>query len=426
MTTWETYNLGDLATVRGGKRLPLGSQLTADENDHPYIRVRDMVNRTVPIGDLLFVPHEVFPSISRYIVKTDDIIISIVGTIGLISIIDTDLDNASLTENCAKLIYDKGKLDRDFLYYFLISGEGQEEIKRGIVGSTQPKLPFYNIQKIRLPLPPIEEQKAIATILSAFDDKIELNRRMNVTLEAMARALFKAWFVDFEPVHANKEKRPSTSSSPEIAQLFPSDFENGIPKGWRQITLNEACEVNPLRSLRKGAIAKYLDMASVPTVGHRVSGVRDRVFTSGAKFKNGDTLLARITPCLENGKTAFVDFLSEDEIGWGSTEFIVLRPKNRMPYYFAYLLCRTDEFRSFAIQSMTGTSGRQRVQVDSITRFSLAIPSSDSAIGEKFGILTSPMVEKIKQNSEEIFSLAQIRDSLLPRLISGRLRVGSN
>lgn len=190
--------------------------------------------------------------------------------------------------------------------------------------------------------------------------------------------------------------------------------------------MNEVFDVNPLRSLRKGAIAKYLDMASVPTSGHSVSGVRDRDFTSGMKFENGDTLLARITPCLENGKTAFVDFLGEDEIGWGSTEFIVFRPKNGMPDYFAYLLSRTDEFRNFAIQSMTGTSGRQRVQVGSLAKFSLTVPPADSTIGEKFGFLIKPMVEKVKQNSEEMLCLAQIRDSLLPRLISGRIDIKTN
>lgn len=180
-------------------------------------------------------------------------------------------------------------------------------------------------------------------------------------------------------------------------------------------------EINPLRTLKKGNLAKYLDMASVPTLGHRVSGLKDREFSSGAKFKNGDTLLARITPCLENGKTAFVDFLNENEVGWGSTEFIVLRPTNGLPEFFAYLLSRDDDFRKFAIQSMSGTSGRQRVQVDLLGKYPVRIPTSKSIIGQRFGELLNPFVTKIRQNSEEMIFLSKLRDSLLPRLISGKL-----
>jgi type I restriction enzyme S subunit len=139
------------------------------------------------------------------------------------------------------------------------------------------------------------------------------------------------------------------------------------------------------------------------------------------RFINGDTLLARITPCLENGKTAFVDFLPEGESGWGSTEFIVLRPKPPLPEYFAYLLCREQDFRAFAIQSMTGTSGRQRVQTDLLGMYLLAVPSDEVAV--RFGEIIEPLIARISRNSEESNSLAGIRDALLPRLISGQLRI---
>src|SRR5690606_35143703 len=107
----------------------------------------------------------------------------------------------------------------------------------------QVNLSTSSIKDSELTIPPLKEQRAVARILSAFDDKIELNRRMNATLEEMARALFKAWFVDFEPVHANREGRPSTSASPEIAKLFPSEFENGIPKGWYHRTIGRIASI---------------------------------------------------------------------------------------------------------------------------------------------------------------------------------------
>ena len=164
-----------------------------------------------------------------------------------------------------------------------------------------------------IPLPHVREQQAIACILGALDDKIELNRRMNETLEAMARAIFKSWFVDFEPVRYKAAGQQPPGLAPHIADLFPDGFEESelgeIPQGWNIYHLTEVFEINPYRQLSKGNIAPYLDMASMPTQGHAPVSWIKREYGSGMKFINGDTLVARITPCLENGKTAYVDFL---------------------------------------------------------------------------------------------------------------------
>ena len=147
----------------------------------------------------------------------------------------------------------------------------------------------------------------------------------------------------------------------ELYDLFPDrlvDSELGaVPEGWAVSALPESIEINPTRTLRKGEIAPYLAMANMPTKGHAPDIVIERAFGSGMKFVNGDTLVARITPCLENGKTAYVDFLKDGQVGWGSTEYIVLRPKPPLPKQFAYCLARNQRFRNFAIQHMTGTSG---------------------------------------------------------------------
>lgn len=148
-----------------------------------------------------------------------------------------------------------------------------------------------------------------------------------------------------------------------------------------------------------------------------------REMGSGMKFLNGDTLVAWITPCLENGKTAFVDFLSHGEVGWGSTEYIVLRPKGAIPTVFAYLLARTEEFRSFAIQQMTGSSGRQRVPADSLSKYLIATPDNDSPLFTRFGELVAPMFAQITAAVRQSRTLAGLRDALLPKLISGELRV---
>ena len=194
-----------------------------------------------------------------------------------------------------------------------------------------------------------------------------------------------------------------------------------MPKGWLLWALGDAFEINPTRKLKKGDFAPYLDMASVGTQGHVVDGVVGREMGSGTKFINGDTLLARITPCLENGKTAYVDFLDAGQVGWGSTEFVVLRPKAPLPPYYGYLLARHPAFRDHAIQSMSGTSGRQRIQNDVLGRYPVAIPTPE--VAEAFAGIVQSAQQRIAANQTQAQTLTQLRDTLLPRLISGQLRL---
>jgi type I restriction enzyme S subunit len=253
---------------------------------------------------------------------------------------------------------------------------------------------------------------------------IELNRETNEILEEMARALFKSWFVDFDPVRAKLEGRPPAGMDAATAALFPDHFQDSelgqIPKGWEVRPLPEVIEVNPRRILKSGVIAPYLDMKNLPTRGHSADEVVDRVFTSGTKFQNGDTLLARITPCLENGKTGYVDFLADGQVGWGSTEYIVLSPKPPLPPQYGYLLARSDALRTHAIKNMTGTSGRQRVPSECFNTFLLAIPS-EPQLAYRFDELTSPLMAMIKANADESRDLANLRDTLLPKLLSGEI-----
>ena len=129
----------------------------------------------------------------------------------------------------------------------------------------------------------------------------------------------------------------------------------------------------------------------------------------------------RITPCLENGKTAFVDFLEAKQVGWGSTEYIVLRPNHPLPEEFAYCLARSEGFRDFAIQSMTGSSGRQRVPSDSLSHFLLPVPLPE--VVTRFGTCIHSLFARSSAGTCECRSLAALRDTLLPKLISGQLRI---
>ena len=212
----------------------------------------------------------------------------------------------------------------------------------------------------------------------------------------------------------------------EHYDLFPDrlvDSEIGeIPEGWEVKALEDVVELNPSEPLRRGTMSSYLDMASLPTSGPSPDDWVPREFTSGTRFRNGDTLLARITPCLENGKTAFVQSLREGEVGWGSTEFIVMRSVHPAPPEYAYLLARDVYFREHAIQSMTGTSGRQRVQVDALAPYPLVNPPTET--WSEFSALVSPLFAQIEFNHKESLALAAQRDTLLPRLVSGEVKVG--
>ena len=180
-----------------------------------------------------------------------------------------------------------------------------------------------------------------------------------------------------------------------------------IPEDWEEISFSEAVEVNPKRELRKGSIAKCVSMANIQPLTKRIFNYTLREFKGGSKFRNGDTLFARITPSLENGKTAFVDILSDDEIGFGSTEFIVLGPKEgKTNPHFVYYLSRSPEVRSIAIKSMTGTSGRQRVENDVFDRIVTYLPplKEQSAIVNILSNLDSKITLNLQMNEtlEEI------------------------
>ena len=325
-------------------------------------------------------------------------------------------------------------------------------LTKGRVWLEEYKGHFPDFRRKWILCPPYRDQERLTKVLGDLDKKISLNLSSNQTLEAMAQAIFQSWFVEFDPVKAKiaakQEGRDPLRAAmsaisgkagaeldalpPEqyeqlaaTAALFPDEMEDSelgaIPKGWTVCPLPECVDINPSRVLKKGAIAPYLDMANVPTHAARVDNVVPRAFGSGSKFINGDTLLARITPCLENGKTAYVDFLADGEVGWGSTEFIVLRPKNGLPLPFAYFLCRHPEFRAFAISQMAGTSGRQRVPNDCFGAYKVVKPSP--LVADAFGLQTTQFMKQIKSLDEASKTLAGLRDVLLPRLLSGELQV---
>jgi len=345
---------------------------------------------------------KVFCSAPSRMAEAGDILFSVRAPIGHVNI---------ATERCCvgrglSVIKPKDPEDRVYIEFVLRAMPSIWDIFEG-GGSVFGNARKEDLQSLEIVWPQKAERHAIAAILGALDDKIELNRRMNQTLEAMAQALFKSWFVDFEPFRD---------------QGIQESVLGRIPREWRCATVSEAIEINPPRKVEQGANAIYVDMASLPTAGARVLTVTRRAFTgSGSRFRNGDILLARITPCLENGKTAIVDFIVDGENGWGSTEFIVLGPMPPLSTPFIYCLARNPEFRAHAIQAMTGTSGRQRVDTGCFNDYWLAVPPK--WVAERFDHKVEPWFQMMKANDDESHVLATIRDALLPKLLSGQIRV---
>jgi type I restriction enzyme, S subunit len=401
----------------------------AAEQGYPYVTIPQMKEGRIDLSGVRKISPQNFAEWTRRArPQLHDVVLSRMCNPGETSFVPEGLDFA-LGQNLVLLRANGKKVYPPFLRWWVRSPNWWEQVGRFInVGAVFDSLKCADIPNFTLPLPPLCEQKAIATILSALDDKIELNRRMNATLEEMARALFQSWFVDFDPVRAKLDGRKPEGMDDATAALFPASLEDStigpVPRGWDVRRLPEIIEVNPQRTLKAGTIAPYLNMKNLPTEGHSAEEVIQRLFTSGAKFQNGDTLLARITPCLENGKTGYVDFLKDGEVGWGSTEFIVLAPKPPVPPLFGYLLARSDALRMHAIQNMTETSGRQRVPTECFGSFLFAAPPG--AIARRFDDLTAPTMAKIKANCSESRILAALRDRLLLKLLSGEVMVRSD
>ena len=436
---------------------PFGSRMKSDlytDSGVPVIRGTNLTGGKVLSGDWVYVSDKTADDLSNCCVYPGDLVFPHRGAIGEVGIVPDQFPRYVMSSSMMTLSCDRSKARPDYVYYFFKSAAGRHELLKNAsqVGTPGIGQPLSTLRAIEVPLPPPSSQFVIAKTLGDLDSKIDLNRRINQTLEAMAQAIFQSWFVDFDPVKAKIAAKAngrdplraamsaiSGKTDAELdalpseqykqlaatAALFPDEMEaselGGIPKGWAVCPLPECVGINPARALKKGAVAPYLDMANVPTNAARVDNVITRAFGSGSKFINGDTLLARITPCLENGKTAYVDFLADGEVGWGSTEFIVLRPKVGLPLPFAYFLCRHPEFRAFAISQMAGTSGRQRVPNDCFGSYKVVKPSV--LIAEAFGKQTTQFMRQIKSLDEESKTLAGLRDALLPRLLSGELQV---
>lgn len=403
---WEKVKLGNISVcIQPG---PFGSQLhNSDYSDEgtPIIMPKDMVEGHIRHSGLIKVPEEHVIRLQRHRVYEGNIMVARKGDVRKCVYI-TKSENGWLTgSDCLKVVLNEKCCFPKFIYYQLRSpyiGKWLEQIS---IGATMPSINTGLLSGIEIFLPPLEAQRRIADILSAYDDLIENNQKQIKLLEEAAQRLYKEWFVDLR---------------------FPgyehTKIVDGVPDGWKACCLDDVIEFDPKVHLDKNRMKQFVPMSALSTSSMvlDINEISKTMSNSGSKFQNGDTLLARITPCLENGKTAFVHGIKSKEGAVGSTEYIVMRSKRLNPY-MVYLFSRTNEFRQYAVNSMSGSDGRQRVKADKLKALACLLPPA--GLVYSFGQIASPMFEMVFSLNEQIFAAKQARDHLLPMLMKGEVEV---
>jgi type I restriction enzyme S subunit len=372
---WHTRRLGDVLTLKRGHDLP-GDQRVA--GDVPVVSSSGITG---------------FHNEAK--AQAPGVVTGRYGTLGEVFFLEQDY----WPLNTALYVVDfKGNHPKFVAYFLKNLLQNQQSDKAAVPGVNRNVL-----HEMKAPVPDPNTQENIANILSTYDDLIENNRRRMDLLEDAVRLLYREWFIRLRfPGHEH------------------TSVADGIPEGWRRVPTSEAIAIAPPTFLSDEDEHWYVEMSDLVADSMVIQNAVKKSGRSGSKFRNGDTLLARITPCLENGKTAFVDFLDGGDVGRGSTEFIVLRPEHVSPP-FAYCLARTYHFRENAIKSMIGASGRQRVQESCFDKFMVWIPAR--TILDVFSEYADAAFGQIRRLHAQNKKLRVARDLLLPRLMNGEIAV---
>ena len=397
METWNEVKIKDFADIKGGKRLPKGKQLAGFPTAHPYIRIRDIGKSKILqlTSDYEYIDDETQKEISRYIVSKGDILISVVGTIGLVGIVGNTLDGANQTENCDRLTNFKN-IDRDFMYYYLVSPLGQGEIAKGIVGAVQPKLPLKNIQDFTIRLPSLQTQKKIASVLSALDDKIEKNTEVNKNLQEQAQALYREMFVNT----TNEQRRTCRAE-----EYFDIAIGKTPPRKEHQWFTTNPSDVTWVSISDMGSCGTYISRSSEQLTQEAIDKFNIKVVPSNTVLLSFKLTVGRIA-------------ITHGEM---TTNEAIAHFKTDKSFINEYLYCYLKDFN---YQTMGSTSSIA-IAVNSkiIKAMPFVIPADDEI--SRFHSVVGPMFEQILNNQLENDSLAEMRDTLLPRLMSGELDVSS-
>ena len=366
-------------------------------------------------------PVEVQQKYEHFLLDSGDYVVSSSGTIGRVAEVKKEdlpcMLNTSVIRMRPK---DNSSLDREFLRYCILSPFFQAQINSFAAGSVQLNFGPSHLKKMWIILPPPSEQRAIAHILGTLDDKIELNRQMNETLEAMARALFKSWFVDFDPVRAKMEGR-DTGLPERITNLFPSQIvESGlgnVPKEWNIGRLDDVA-VAPRRGIDPTELRSdtpYIGLEHMPRCSIALTQWGDigSVTSNKSAFENGEFLFGKLRPYFHKVGIAPVN-------GVCSTDIVVIKAKTEKWSEFVLACISSSEFVAYTAQTSTGTK-MPRTSWTIMSAYPICVPREP--VAEVFHEAMKPVLERIVGNVHENRTLQRIRDALLPKLLSGKLRV---
>jgi type I restriction enzyme, S subunit len=381
---------------------PFGKALMADqytESGVPVLRGVNVNRGRFHDGDFVFIDGATADRLSKFESYPGDVLLVHKGTLGQIGLMPNQrkysryiMGNSMMRVRC-----DTTKLLPEYLYYWLSSTEGQHYIFSRVsqVGVPQIQTPLSTLRQAALPVPSLAEQIVITTILGKLDDKIELNRRMNETLESIVRAIFKSWFGGFDTVRGRAE----------------------LPTGWTDGKFGDVAEnVRDQVVPSEAPLATpYIGLDHMPRRSISLSewGRADGVASNKFAFETGDILFGKLRPYFHKVGVAAID-------GVCSTDILVIRPNE--PLWFSFVLghASSSEMVDFADAGSTGTK-MPRTSWSELTRFAIAIPPRELA--QKFNDAALPLVQRIRANIHESRTLASLRDSLLPKLMSGAIRI---
>lgn len=407
---WKEVELGSICKVKGGKRLPKGHELQLELTKHPYIRARDIKNGNINFDQPVYINDLTFEKISKYIVNTGDVIITIVGAnIGDIAYVTSRFDGASLTENAVKLISISSKIDSKFLKYALVPDYMKNYFQTVASGAAQDKLGLYKINKIKIYLPSLPTQRKIATILSAYDDLIENNLKRIKLLEEKAQLTYEEWFV--------KMRFPGF----ETAKF---DTVTGLPEGWEKKTIGDICKASgggtPSRALDDywidGNITWYSPTDLSKANSLCILDSSQKITELGLKKSSArllDTNSFMMTSRATIGLFALINKPFTTNQGFINVTPINEFEKEYLLYNFKY---RVEEFKGHATGATFPELSKSKFNaLDIIWPLEFFL--------KQFNKITSVLHTQLFNLTEQNRLLKEARDILLPRLMSGMIDV---
>jgi type I restriction enzyme, S subunit len=420
---WRYESLGDLVEERGvsyGIVQP-GSETT---DGVPIVRVNNIRNGRIDTTDMLKVGAEIEAKFQRSRLRGGEVLLTLVGTLGEVAIAPHNLRgwNVARAVGVIPVRKDPGSL---WVSICLRSAFIQHFIRTWATTTVQATFNLRDLARLPIPIPPTDTREAIATVLGALDDKIELNRRMNATLESMARTLFQSWFVDFDPVRAKLDGRKPTGLDEPTATLFPEHFVHGehemLPVGWRLAATEEICAINACTLGKSDDLEtlEYVEISEVSrgNIANIVTYQRGQEPSRARRrLRHGDTVLSTVRP----DRGSYFLALNPPENRVASTGFAVLTP-TQVPWSFLHAALTQPEVSDHLGQMADG-GAYPAVHPEVIGAIQVALPNEPKIL-EAFHRACAPLFEQAEANRSQSRTLATLRETLLPKLLSGELSV---